>query len=88
MLQLRQRHEIIERALRFIHFRPLRQQAGCVVEELGAGSEYTWLGVGAVAAAGAAYASRPGRRQRALAGPDGYDSVFARWEGADAAPPR
>lgn len=59
-----------------------------IADELGTGSEYAWLGVGALAAAGAVYASRPGRRPRALAGPDGYDSVFARWEGADAAPPR
>jgi hypothetical protein len=60
-----------------------------IVEELGGGSEYTWLGIGALAAAGAAYASRPTRRARALTGANGYDSVFARWEGADAAiPPR
>jgi hypothetical protein len=60
-----------------------------IVEELGGGSEYTWLGVGALAAAGAVYASRPNRKARALTGANGYDSVFARWEGANAViPPR
>jgi hypothetical protein len=60
-----------------------------IVEELGGGSEYTWLGIGALAAAGAVYASRPNRKARALTGANGYDSVFARWEGANAViPPR
>jgi hypothetical protein len=58
-----------------------------IVEELGGGSEYTWLGVGALAAAGAVYASRPNRKARALTGATGYDSVFARWEGANAVLP-
>jgi hypothetical protein len=58
-----------------------------IVDELEAGSEYAWLGIGALAAAGAVYASRPTRKSR-LTGPGEYDSVFARWEGKDAAPPR